>query len=133
MAITIFINFVIKNYNFFHCAAIQMTFDPSPNIGVYQLAYYHCFVDHPGVSITWLVNGTGSGHNDIMKLGIVTDRAGSPNSRLTIPGYPQYNNTIVRCNAFGFVNGNTYFNFNESTLRIQGNILSDICHYMSFH
>ena len=85
------------------------------------------------MSITWLVNGTGSGHNDIIKLGIVTNGAGSPKSSLLIPGHPQYNNTAVRCNAFGFVGSNKYFNFNESTLKIQGNTLSDICHYISSH
>ena len=85
------------------------------------------------MSITWLVNGTGSGHNDITQLGILTNGTGSPNSKLTIPGYPQYNNTVVRCNAFGFVDGNSYFNTNESTLRIQGNTLSDICHHISSH
>ena len=85
------------------------------------------------MSITWYVNGTGSANNDIIQLGIVTNGEGSQQSNLTIPGYPQYNNTVVRCNAFGSVNGNSYFNFSESTLRIQGNTLSDICHYISSH
>ena len=85
------------------------------------------------MGITWLVNGTGSGHNDIVELGIITNGAGSPNSSLIIPGYPQYNNTVVRCNAFGSVNGNSYFKFDETTLRIQGSKHSDICHYISFH
>ena len=85
------------------------------------------------IGISWLVNGTVSGNNDTLRLGIVTIGAGSSNSSLTIPGYPQYNNTVVRCIAVGFVNGNSYFNFNESTLRIQGNTLSDICHYISSH
>ena len=39
--------------------AVQFIFTPSPNIGVYQLAHYQCSVDHPSVSITWLVNKTG--------------------------------------------------------------------------
>ena len=85
------------------------------------------------MTITWLVNGTGSTNNNIIKLDIVTNGAGSPNSSLTIPGYPQYNNTVVRCIALEFVDGNTYFNFSESTLRIQGNTLSDTCHYISSH
>ena len=85
------------------------------------------------MGITWNINGTASSHNEIIQLGIVTNGAGSPNSSLTIPGYPQYNNTVVRCNAFGFVNGSGYVNFSESTLRIQGNTLSDICHYISSH
>ena len=90
-------------------------------------------MNHIGVGITWNINETSSGHNDIIKLGIITKGAGSSNSSLTIPGYPKYNNTVVRCNAFGFVDGNSYFNFNESTLRIQGNTLSDIFHYIFSH
>ena len=85
------------------------------------------------MSITWNVNGTVSTNNDIIQLGIATNGDGSQQSNLTIPGYPQYNNTVVRCVAVGFVNDNSYFNFNESTLRIQGNILSDICYYISSH
>ena len=100
--------------------AIQFIFTSSPNIGVYQLAHYQCSVDHTGVGIAWLVNETSSANNDIIQLGIVTNGAGSPDSSLTIPGYPQYNNTVVRCNAFGSVNGNNYHNFSESTLQIQG-------------
>ena len=80
------------------------------------------------MTVTWLVNETGSNDNNIIKLGIVTNGAGSSNSSLTIPGYPQYNNTVVRCDAYGSVIG--YTNFSESTLRIQGNILSNICHYI---
>ena len=73
------------------------------------------------MSITWYVNGTGSANNDIIQIGIVTNGDGSQQSNLTIPGYPQYNNTVVRCNAAGFVNGNmSYYNFSESLLRIQG-------------
>ena len=83
------------------------------------------------MSITGNINGTSSANNDIIQLGIITNGAGSLNSGLTIPGYPQYNNTVVTCNAFGSVDGNNYFNFSHSTLRIQGNTLSDICHYIS--
>ena len=83
------------------------------------------------MSITWYVNGTGSANNDIIQLGIVTNGDGSQQSNLTIPGYPQYNNIVVKCAAQGLVDGNKYFNFNESILRIQGNTLSDICHYIS--
>ena len=75
------------------------------------------------MSVTWLINGTGSTNNEIIQLGIVTNGAGSSNSSLTIPGYPQYNNTVVGCNAAGFVNGNSYVNFSESTLTIQGKII----------
>ena len=112
---------ITKNLNFyaFYYIAVQFIFTPSPNIGVYQLAHYQCSVDHIGVGITWLINGTCYGHNEIIQIGIVT--SGIPqHSNLRIHGYPQYNNTVVRCNAFGFVNGNSYVNFSESTLRIQG-------------
>ena len=85
------------------------------------------------MTVTWKINGTDSTNNDIIQLGIVTNGAWSPNSRLTIPGYPQHNNTVVRCNAFGSVEGSGYFNFSQSTLRIQGNTLLDICHYISSH
>ena len=77
-------------------------------------------MDYTDLSINWHVNGTGSGNNDIIQLGIDTHGAGSPNSSLTIPGYPQYNNTVVRCSVSGIVNSKSYFNFGESTLRIQG-------------
>ena len=111
-----------KNVHSLSLPAVQFTFTPSPeaNIGVYQLAHYQCSVDHTDVGITWHVNGKGSADSDIIQLGIVTNGAGSSNSSLTIPGYPQYNNTVVRCNAAGFVNNQGYFNFGESTLRIQG-------------
>ena len=88
-------------------------------------------MDHTGVGIiTWYVNGTASDHNEIIKLGIGTSGE-LQESFLMIPGYPQYNNTVVRCFAAGFVDGSLYNNFDNSTLRIQGNTLSDICHYIS--
>ena len=91
-------------------------------------------MDHTGVSITWFINGTNYDENSIYnQLGIVTSGAGSPNSSLTIPGYPQYNNTVVKCLAAGFLNDSLYTNFSESTLRIQGNTLSGIYHYISSH
>ena len=43
--------------------------------------------------IAWLVNGTDTNNKNITQLSIITNGAGSPNSSLTIPGYPQYNNT----------------------------------------
>ena len=85
------------------------------------------------MSITWNVNGTISTNNVIIQLGIITNKDGSQQSNLTIPGYPQYNNTVVRCIAAGFVDNKGYFNFSQSTLRIQGNTLSDIYHYISPH
>ena len=105
---------------------------PEANIGVNQSAHYQCSVDHSTVVITWSVNGTGSADNKIIQLGIVTSGAGSSNSSLTIPGYPQYNNTVVRCNAFGSVNGNNYYNYSDSILRIQGNTLFGVHFNYSF-
>ena len=72
------------------------------------------------MTVTWFVNGTGSANNDIIQLGIVTNGAGSSNFSLTIPGYSQYNNIVVRCIASGFVYGNLYANFDNDSLRIQG-------------
>ena len=85
------------------------------------------------MSITWNVNETISNNDNIIQLGIATNGAGSPNSSLTIPGYPQYNNTVVTCNAFGFVNGSLYNNFDNTTLRIQGNTFFNINHNISSH
>ena len=113
---------------------MEFIFTPSPNIGANQLAHYQCSVNYTGVSIIWNINKTVSNDISNIQLDIVTIGAGSANSSLTIPGYPQYNNTIVRCFASGFIDGNTtYINFSESTLRIQGNTLSDIFHYISSH
>ena len=33
---------------------------------------YQCSVEHTGVSITWDVNKTGYGHNEIIQFGILT-------------------------------------------------------------
>ena len=128
----------VKSYVFslsiiFNYIAVHFTYIPSPNIGVYQLAHYQCSVDYTGVSVSWNFNGTAFGHNNnIIQLGIVTS-GGSQQSNLTITGYPQYNNTVVKCLASGFVDGFFYSNFDNATLRIQGNTLSDICHYISSH
>ena len=85
------------------------------------------------MTVTWFVNETISNNDNIIQLGIVTNGAGSPNSSLTIPGYPQYNNTVVTCNAFGFVNDSLYNNFDNVTLRIQGDTPSDIFHFIFSH
>ena len=111
--------------------AVEFIFIPSPNIGVNQLAHYRCSVDHTGVGITWFVNETTSDYLEVTQLGVVTSGE-SQESNLTIPGYPQYNNTIVRCLASGFVDGILYNNFDSVTLRIQGNTLSGICHIFSY-
>ena len=92
------------------------------------------------MSIIWNINGTAYGHNNIIQLGIVTN-GGPQQSNLTITGYslsitgyPLYNNTEVICIASGVVDGNRYSNKSElAILRIQGNTLSDICHYISSH
>ena len=85
------------------------------------------------MTVTWYVNETISNNDNIIQLGIVTNGAASPNSSLTIPGYPQHINTVVTCNAFGFVNDSLYNNFDNVTLRIQGDTLSDIFHFISSH
>ena len=99
---------------------VNIIFTPSPNIGVYQLAHYYCSVDHTGVSITWNVNNTLSTNTAIVQLGIVTVGAATGSSNLTIPGYPQYNNTVVKCITAGFLNNADYINISESKLIIQG-------------
>ena len=104
-----------KQFLFHLVVTVQFTFIPSPNIGVYQLAHYQCSVDHPNSIIVWHINGTISTNIEIEQLDIITSGAGTPTSNLTIPGYPQYNNTIVECIAFGPVEGDI-----NSTLRIQG-------------
>ena len=85
------------------------------------------------ISIGWNINGSAYGHNKTIQLGIVA-KGGPQQSNLTITGYPQYNNTEVVCIASGLLNvmdpNSLYYNYNESTLRIQGNTLSDICHYI---
>ena len=122
---------LITYFSYYVALAVQFIFTPSPIIGVYHLAHYQCSVDHPDVAIVWFVNGTASTNNDTIQLGIVTIGAGSSSSSLIIPGYPQYNNTVVTCFAAGFVDGSLYNNFDNAILRIQGNTLSDICHISS--
>ena len=80
-------------------------------------------MNHTNSIVAFLVNGTLSTNKTIIQLGIITSGAGTPNSSLTIPGYPQYNNTLVRCIAYGPVEGINSYN---ATLRIQG-----ICKYLS--
>ena len=90
-------------------------------------------MDHSSVNTAWNVNGTAYGHNEIIKLGIVTT-GGPQQSNLTIHGYPEYNNTETICIASGHLNAmdpnSFYYNFDNATLRIQGNTLSD---NMSLH
>ena len=99
---------------------VNIIFTPSPNIGVDQLAHYQCSVDHSGVSITWNVNNTLSTNIAIVQLGIITIGAATASSNLIIPGNPQYNNTVVKCIAAGFLNNADYISISESKLIIQG-------------
>ena len=88
------------------------------------------------IHIGWNVDGTSYGHNEIIQLGILTN-GGPHQSNLTIPGYPQYNNTEVKCIASGLLNAidpnSFYYNFDNATLRIRGNTCYDRCHYISSH
>ena len=86
-------------------------------------------MDHTNVPITWYINETIT--NNTIQSDIIVNGKQTSNSSLIISGCPQYNNTVVTCFASGLVHGNVYNNFSESTLRIQGNILSNICHYIS--
>ena len=86
------------------------------------------------MAIIWFINETKYDYNSTIQLDIVVNGGVlSSNSSLTIPGYPQYNNTGVKCLASGFVDGSLYNNFDNSTLKIQGNKQSNICHYISSH
>ena len=108
--------------NLLHFIAVQFIFIPSPNIEVDQPGHYQCSVDHTGVKIAWYINGTLATNIN----GITTNGEGSHISSLTIPGYPQYNNSEVECYAFGSVNGINYINNSVAILLIQGNTLSNI-------
>ena len=88
----------------------------SSAIEVGQSAGYHCSVNDTRVGISWFINGSS-----IIPFNIIVTGAATPSSNLTIPGLPQYNNTIVRCAALGLLDDNVpYTNFGDSTLRLQG-------------
>ena len=72
------------------------------------------------MTVTWTVNNSLSTNIAIIQLGIVTVGAATASSNLIIPGYPQYNNTVVKCVAAGYVNNKIYFNTIQSILIIQG-------------
>ena len=98
-------------------AGVFFNFISDPAIEVGQSAGYHCLVNDTRVVINWFINGSTTIPSNITVTGLAT-----PSSNLTILGLPQYNNTIVRCAAFGYLDNNVpYNNFSESTLRIQGN------------
>ena len=85
-------------------------------IEVGQSAGYHCSVSDTRVGINWFINGSNTIPSNVNVTGAAT-----PSSNLTIPGLPQYNNTIVRCAAFGYLDNIVpYTNFSESILRLQG-------------
>ena len=68
------------------------------------------------MGLNWFINGSNAIPSDIIVTGI-----GTSSSNLTIPGLPQYNNTIVRIVASGYLDNNVlYTNFSESILRLQG-------------
>ena len=97
-------------------SAIRFTFLPLNYIEIGQSAPYYCSVNDTRVGISWLINGSSILPRNINVSGVAT-----PSSSLTIPGLPQYNNTIVRCAAFGYIDNDVpYNNFSESVLRIQG-------------
>lgn len=79
-----------------------------------QSAFFHCSVNNTGVSIIWNINGSTNRPSDI------TVNGTGSSSNLTIPGEIQYNNTVVRCIAAGIVDGSSYTEFGQTTLRIQG-------------
>ena len=84
---------------------------------------YKCSVDNNVVSIQWNVNGLLSTDPFITDLGIITygvGAAATQNSTLTIPGYPELNNTNVTCLASGIVDTMVYVNSSNATLFIQG-------------
>ena len=102
-------------------AGVDFNFISSPginkSIGVNDFAVYHCFANDTRVATNWFINGSTKVPPDVTVNGV-----GTPSSNLTILGLPQYNNTIVRCVAVGYLDNNVpYNNFSESTLRIQGN------------
>ena len=100
---------------------VDVTFAPSRNIGVNQLAHYRCWSNHSEVSIKWFIdNGTGDWIPAHLFPGVVTNEKGTLNSSLTIFGYLQYNNSLVNCLASGLVDGNEYIKSINATLRIQG-------------
>ena len=98
-------------------ADISFSFNFSANINVGQSARYHCSVNSTNLSITWFINGV----TNYDTTNIVVTGGGSPSSNLTILGLPQYNNTEVKCSAWGYLQANSlYHKSKRSTLRIQG-------------
>ena len=100
-------------------AGVDFNFISSPeSISVNEVVVYHCSVNDTRVGINWFINGSTTLPSNI------TETRSASSSSLTIIGLPEYNNTIVRCVASGYLDNNAvpYNNFNEFILRIQGNI-----------
>ena len=103
-----------------NCLGLQFSVTPSPNITTLQSAVFSCTVDVV-VGISWTVNGTSSADTMFFSsYGIVADGLSTPNSTLTIPGYPVLNGTVVQCRAVEFINSELYNEADSDTLYIQG-------------
>ena len=81
---------------------------------------FQCSVDTEGVTIQWTVNDSSSTSSFITNQSIVTEGAGTQNSKLTIPEDPTLNGTNVTCIGTGLVNGKLYINSSSAVLYIQG-------------
>ena len=102
-------------------AEVNFISNHSAAIEIGQLALYYCSVNDTRVGINWFINGSSTIPSNINVTGAATS-----SSNLTIPGLVQYNNTEVRCAALGLLDDNVpYTNFNDSTLKIQGNYCSN--------
>lgn len=118
-ALPIFISFTVL----FVAGAVStvqfdFTSDPVVAIDVDEHAKFHCSVNDTRVVISWFFNGSSNIPSNIIQNGTGTS------SNLAIPGLSQYNNTLVRCVAFGYLDNNVrYDNFSEFTLKIQGIII----------
>ena len=97
-------------------ANVKFTSNHNAAVEIGQSARYHCSVNDTRVGITWFVNRSSIIPSDIIVTGLAT-----PSSNLTIPGLPEYNNTKVRCAAFGYLDNNVpYSNFSERNFTMQG-------------
>lgn len=98
------------------CTKVNFNFTSSPTINIGQTALYQCTVNDSRVNIHWLINGHSLSKCNECALG-------SSPAKLTIPGLPSYNNTIVTCLAVGVLENGEYRKSSNSTLIIQGIIL----------
>ena len=84
---------------------------------------YQCSVDTDGVTMQWTVNGFSLTSSFITNQSIVTEGAGTQNSKLTIPGDPTLNGTTVICIGSRVVNREHYINASSAVLYIQGIVI----------